>query len=191
MQLDECERLSWGGFERGPVHLIFEFSEDFSAPDSCKRGDPGRTHILRALWVDDAEVGQWLAATYGLPVRFATMGVNETGTAAGTIETWTWAQPGDAASEVRFERAAVAQDTPLTYRQRLFWFTSIATNFMDVEESFLNDDYASPVAQGTLQPPTIYTWTGQTTYAAVVDRVWNVQSTFAISLFNDFVCTEG
>src|SRR5688572_2658031 len=26
IQFNECERLSWGAFERGPVHFVFEFS---------------------------------------------------------------------------------------------------------------------------------------------------------------------
>lgn len=188
VQFSECERLSWGAFERGPVHLVFEFSEDFIAPEECQQGDFGRSHILRALWIDDPEVGAWLAATYGLPVRIATIVVDRVDNAV-TVETWTWAEQGDATSQMHFQYG-VPRSEPSTYVHRLYWFGQDAVSYMDFSETSASDNGASRASAGVLNEPTIYaSWTGLTEYAGVTDRYYDLDTAISIRTFDDFRCT--
>jgi hypothetical protein len=187
LQLYECTRLSWGTFERGPVHLIFELSEDFIAPEACERGDFERESIVRALWIDDAEIGAWLAKTYNFPIRIATVNVERVG-AEATVETWKWAQTQDAQSELHFQ-FSIPRSDPTTTRHRLYWFDQDSVNYMDLSKTFSYDDNAMRASAGVLQQPTIYAnWTGSNEYAGLADRLYGLDAAVSISLFDDFQC---
>lgn len=189
IQFDECQRVSWGAFERGPIRLIFELSEDFTAPGTCEEGDWERAHILRTLWIDDPEVGAWLASTYGLPVRIGLIDIEKTEAPAGTVESWSWAEPSGVPSEIHFQYPPISGDTQLSYRHRLFWFNGPAANYLDFAESFLNDDNASPGAAGVLQAPTFYTSsTGMNAYAGGVDRALDSEISVSVTMFDNSDC---
>lgn len=184
----ECDRVSWGSFERGPVHVLMEFTEDSFAPLTCQQGDFDRYHILRSLWIDDETVASWIKATYGIPALVGDFAVADPG---GLVETWTWSQPGGESSEMTFQDPPPTQNTPLTYIHRAFWFNETGVSYMDIREEYLNDDYSSPAAYGMLRPPMQYaSMTGQTAFSGIVDYTPSADEAFSISRFGDLDCQK-
>ncbi|MFO1535432.1 MAG: hypothetical protein ABR586_07190 [Thermoplasmatota archaeon] len=128
LEMVECDRLSWGPIER-PLHLLFEMYEPFTASKNCTTLDGmdgvGHLFLLNSLWVDDQPSVDYLKGVYDLPVVYGDFNVTTTSQASGEVEseTWSWNQPGQAASQVSYDSAHWADaDNPSSLR--IIWFNA-------------------------------------------------------------------
>jgi hypothetical protein len=86
----ECERLGLGPFERGPVHLVVDSHTRATFPAACYPSDFAVTGLVGTLWVDDDGLARYLAETYGLPARRASVLPESDGTGSAQAHAWTW-----------------------------------------------------------------------------------------------------
>jgi hypothetical protein len=183
----QCDRVSWGPFERGPVFIAQEWRDDFRAPDAC-RGDASELRfLLESIWFSDAELAEHARAAHGMPAHEGIFGV-----AAGAGgEEWTWGPRGETPSSLTFpERANAAGDRTDTLLRRLYWAEGDGVAALDLRYSSSGDSLDHGLAAGFLHPPTLY---GRATpspafVSARAGLVHGVEATGQILHFEDVRC---
>lgn len=184
-----CERISWGPFERGPVHMLWELHSNVDAPDPCYVGEWNSFRVLQALWIDDAEIAAYVNSTYGAVTKVAQFQDMDERTSTSQEVEWTWSVDGQPKSTIRYTQGnSTAYVAPIM--ERILWTSGNSVwmfNFMQ-ERMFTNTQtYLTP---GELHPPMLWSETGATTY--VGRGVAYVSATLSASIlkFSDLACTK-
>lgn len=142
-----CQRIALGPFERGPIHLAFDWHNNARAPAGCG-GEGGASAVLATAWTDDAELAAHLRDRFALPAFVASFSEEATAVAGGGWRTWTWAADG-APSSVGV--LAEGPASPKAGQVVSFWPAGdgVGRLVLNVTES------PSPVlpAQGSMRPP--------------------------------------
>lgn len=91
----ECERVSIGPFERGPVHFFFESHTAYSPPEQCMaQPGPFVATVLHTLWVDDEEIAAYLAQYGDMPVGVMEATLQADDSMGVTQHAWQWSVNG-------------------------------------------------------------------------------------------------
>lgn len=170
-QVNRCERVSIGGFERGPVSFLLETHTAVSPPPACEEFNAGfeDMKVLLGLWVDDPELATFLAQTYSLPVEFAEFSIEVSAQADGQEHKWTWKADGEESSLTAYRPGG--DEGPSTYLNRFVWHNGTGVSFMDLKGVDVITAAPSPAA-GVLAPPMKYAQGTSRPYAGIAS-VWN------------------
>lgn len=155
-QVFECERLSWDGFERGPVWFMLERHGDFVAPDSCGRGDFTIAGILQSVWFSDPDLVAHAVASYNLPAARADFSSSIDVAVAVVQQTWTFGLPGRTAATVTqpwVEDNFIGHGTTIF---RSFWVDGEGVGLLDITQDENTPQAGPDNAWGRLEAPLLY-----------------------------------
>lgn len=192
LRLFECQKISWGPFERGPVTMLAEIHGSLNAPQSCLEDHPHDAVAYRwlaSLWFSDADIANWVAATYGAPVYYGEFETAHEMNPALETHTWSWGLPNQERSYVTMRDVAVSDNHPGPFTEWWFWFNGQGISSMDSVMLSMSDDTSAPLVDGHMAPPMMFAnATGQSGYAAVAD--WFPEKDFdgVIQRFGDLEC---
>lgn len=131
----ECDRVSWGTFERGPVQMIVEMGGSFQNPPNCNGEAASLLRNMASWWFSDADVAAYARTVYGANAYATNFTVTRLEQAGAVDQTWEWGEPG-ARSNVRLIDADAPSD-PTSHVTRIFWFVGAGVYAMDWTEEWL------------------------------------------------------
>lgn len=171
VSLNECQRVSIGRFERGPVRVLVETRRAVSPPAACLDFSPdyGTMKVLISLWVDDPDLANYLATTYHLPVRIGQFSLEVTDQGGNEVQQWTWSNGSNPASQATAAHVGPADPAPSVARH--VWHNGTAVSFLDLTYGYSLPDAPVPLAQGTLAPPMRLAERGVSAFTAATS-VW-------------------
>lgn len=190
IQAYQCNRISLGAFERGPIHLMFEDHGNADFPPKCKENAPEFPvfGIVTHIWIDDAEVAAYLRTEYGAPVLLGQF--NETSQDAGTLtlRTWTWAVEGGQPSKITVPDDKENQEL-IGLFSRLFWANGTA-GLVQLDLPPKDHGPAQPFpAYGTMQPPTEFAEDRAGVFAEATAKWYPERSAAGtFTLYSDLKC---
>lgn len=182
----QCNRVSIGSFERGPIYYAMEWHNNAIAPQNCQPGAYTRMRVLVGLWISDQEVASYLNATMGMPSQYAQFeSQNQTGTG---VTDWTFGPPGMTPSEFKVQDLPQQNSGIAGDQYRLVWPNNLGgVSYLDWIERFANDNIANPGIVGNWRAPLLYTNLGVDAFASTVDLdTGDGSGTF--SQFQDLKC---
>ena len=160
VEVYECQRVSWGPFERGPVHFLFELHGELDPPEKCTEGDPNFIRAFTSFWTDDASLGQYLDDVYDLPVIVG----NFTETVTSNPETreihWVWNTNGSQPSEVSVHTVGEEKQSWGGNLVRMYWFNATHLSYMDIDDDVRGYKVSSILSPGTMSEPMVFSRTG-------------------------------
>lgn len=191
LHLFDCERVSWGTFER-PATMLFEVHNKFDPPSSCD-SDTQLLSMLNSVWISDPGLSRFLATTYGLPALHGVFShTSETGSPP-YADIWTWAGAGTAASDVTVHYLGDALNE-VVFQERHFWSNGKGISFMNLNvTSQAHQETAivtSPnrLVTGTMNEPMLNAQAG-TDYRSVNGHLLtNEDGSGELKEFGDFEC---
>lgn len=185
----ECDRVSWGPYERGPIRMIWEKHNNFQPPSTCQEGAWDLYEALASLWVSDQDLARYLNATYGMTTHYTE--ITSTTTSNGVLlhMNWTWALPGQTSSSLSVNDAQEFVG-PAPEIIRIAWSSDSRLFVLDYAET---DQLSAPLtdlAFGVLQPPMLYTKAGTRQYAGDATMSQAIQVSASIQGFSDYLCKQ-
>lgn len=188
----ECNRISWGPFERGPIRLLFELHDRLNPPGNCTNHDGTdgfiSLWILNSLWIDDEELANYLKVTYDLPTIFAQMSVKDDLQSGIGTQVWSWNEPGKPSSQVTYYVANSVNATDVPYTDRMYWYNETTLSYVNLR-IVANVDQVNPgITPGTMQPPMLYTYNGMTSYIGTGQKFDSMELSANLKRYGDFKC---
>lgn len=111
-----CEHVSFGSFERGPVQLVLESHNQFSAPTNCREGAYTYLNVLSRIVWSDAEIAAVMEERLGIPTSVGDITHMIDGPEVVSTQTLAWTI-GQGKSEIHFGRFQNdASETKRIYR---------------------------------------------------------------------------
>lgn len=148
-----CARVSVAHFERGPVLLVLEDSNNIDPPPACHDG--AETSIYSALLsigIDDAELVDYLRSTYGMPAYLIEGTSSDMPLGGATIHTNEWGPPGTTPSSIQNVGIDMTQQSDVR-PYRYFWANGDTVASLDVVYESQVSFAGSKPALGTFAPP--------------------------------------
>lgn len=136
VQLTQCQRISVGPFERGPVNVLLELHDKIAPPEACLDfggQDYSDVQVLRKIWVDDPEIVSYLTASAGMPALYGEFTFAPSPTGGTGVFTWDWGVPGQAHSTLAYSRVDTVPGGSAS-TARIFWHNGQAAFLMDLHE---------------------------------------------------------
>lgn len=184
----ECERVSVGPFERGPVHIIWDGHNNADFPADCLLNETGflREYVLNVFLLDDAELATYLQQTYGLPAIYSKIQVDAPSSQAPRQLAWSW-QSGQQTSEIHLiDDGSSSASTP---GERMFWQRGTGIGRMDFLHHKFSPDTANRPGYGTLYPPMLQSDNPGGQFAGTVDYI-TTDAQAVVSLYRDPLCKQ-
>ena len=186
----ECNEVSWGPFQRGPIRFIWETHTNLNAPENCRTGEYTHVAALHALWVDDAELATYLNDTYGMPTRYATIAAHDNRTGGIQRAQWRWGIQGNPESSIQFSQAIVTPG-PVDHSDRLVWFQGDTTLWvLTLNQTLTYSNGQTALTPGTLRPPTLYASSGSEDYVGRGSADLGAILSASIAKFGDSACAQ-
>lgn len=189
----QCERVSWGSFERGPVFTMMERHNDFEAPEKC-REDAGQLRVIvQSIWFSDPDLVEFARTRFGMPAFLGEFGFNFSTTASAQMSIWTWKLPGGNVSEMSFPSRddALLNTAEPVWRQ--YWIDGEGVSYMDLNEHFQTPEPAPGAAYGRLPSPMLWGQSMPEDSFFTPDRAdQKLEASYSasISRFGDLECNE-
>jgi hypothetical protein len=168
---------------------LWESHDGFAAPPECqKSGHYTFRRMITAMWLDDAEVAQYLHDKYG--IQTFVMNITPTVSATPPILEWTWTTPGYADGKIQ------AVNLPLPSQEldedfRIYWYNETVLGYMEWHRESRNDIEGTPIS-ATLPPPFLYGEvmpdSNLTTPYAGLELDHDVSAT--LKMFKDWECKQ-
>ncbi len=187
--LVECERLSWGPFERGPIRMVWELHDRFRAPAKCSEGNYTLMWVLASMWFDDKDVAKYVGETYGAPTQYSPIDVRYANASIRHEATWTWGLEGHPASSLAFAQF----DSPpngVRIVDEIAWAHNTTVTLLTLDTISHNVQGQQVLAPGEMHYPMLYAQTGQTDYLGTADYWDSVELSATIRQFGDLQCEQ-
>jgi len=190
LELLDCQKVSWGPFERGPVQLIAEFHNKGDVPEKCNEDRPTFIYNLERLLISDAELARYARESYGIVVDAATIHLEATPLAGNTtLFQWTWNVTGGPVSKLSLAESSPVT-TPNAWGERWVWINGSGLGMLDVSESF-RVAVDGQLGIGELHMPMLYAQAIPTgTYAGLAGQTFGLQATSKHYRFGDQRCEQ-
>jgi hypothetical protein len=187
-----CERINFGQFERGPITILTEVHDNYSAAGECMNGAFDSAWVLSQFWLDDQEIVSSLQAL-GMPAAVARFDW-EIEEVVGGLEKWqiTFSSDANAESELSVTEFGGNQSHFATV-DRMFWENSAGgISLMDFgTDRSRNGENPVPIVQGKFESPFLFArFLGNPLVSArgQIDQTETI--TAPIQTFEDFLCEE-
>jgi hypothetical protein len=190
-----CERISWGAFERGPVHMLLELGTNFEVPPTCIGERATLSRDMSSWWFSDPDVAEFVREVYGANAFATNFTIAKETTGEVVDESWAWGLPGKPSSHVRFPGISGPTDSA-SHVTRVFWFVDNGTYAMDFSQEWqmeppVNHGSAFRPAAGRLEEPMLYATAGdQNDFAGRSERYLGMEIAADFFRFGDYQCTE-
>lgn len=188
MQAWECDRISWGHFER-PLLIFFESHDNFNSPPDCDYDlkDMMVHEVLNTIWVNDTEFAKYLNEAYGLPVIYSDMTMERVSLPLGNEYTFRWGI-GNLDSWIS-TTDDLGQSQSIPYIQRFFWYNETTLGALDFSQNLYRDMTSDNIATGNMYEPMLMSKFSES-YASVGQ--WNEPASAlgTIKLFGDLECKK-
>jgi hypothetical protein len=186
-----CQRVSVGPFERGPVQMVLEMHTNVSFPAACLEGaDPFVIPaVLQSIWVNDAEIAGYLRQEYGMPTFFADIQQEDTSLQAVNAHEVSWGEPGQPASVLTtVDDAEDRTGDSLPYR--LAWPVGSAVWLLDYVPSLDDPFLFQRVTAGKFEQPMLLAGVDGGQYAG--NGAWydRFEATARVLAFADGRCAQ-
>ena len=191
VMVNQCARVSVGPYERGPASFVVEMDNAVLPPPACERFNAGYddVHVLYSLWVDDAEVANYLKTTFNMPVRLGTITPDVKDSGNGQLQTWTWQESGSDTSTLAGLRPGGPEGNA-TFLDRIAWKVGAGVSFLDLRRNTILPYVPGATAEGVLAPPMRYAQHGSEPFAGLAS-VWSESDHFGpIYRFGDTQCEQ-
>ncbi|MEA3189647.1 MAG: hypothetical protein QOD77_229 [Thermoplasmata archaeon] len=184
----QCERVSWGPYER-PMTMVMESHTNLDPPEACRVGGWDTFQALASWWVSDRELADFMRTTYGIPVHHGAIDfLNETGQATSTF-TATWNETGTEPSSMKASQVNQAEGHSLA-ALRFFWDWGNGTAMLDLQQDKQYSIAPTYVVQATMNPPMLLSSLGLPRMVARGAAVPHATLTGDLVLFGDRTCEE-
>jgi hypothetical protein len=182
----ECERISVGPFERGPIHIIWDGHDNADFPADCILNETGFQveSVLNVFLVDDPELASYFRQTYELPATYSAIQVDASASVTPRQLTWRW-QSGQQTSEIHLVDDGTST-SPDNTGDRIYWQRGNGIGRMD----FIQDAFSPDIGRlgyGTLYPPMLQSDTPQGEFAGIVDYI-TTTGPAVVRLYSDLLC---
>lgn len=157
----ECARISAFPLERGPVRVLFEGHQNFTAPATCQDSTTPRLIILSNVITDSPDLAKHLNSNFGMPSSVAEIKITDNEDEVIHVREWSWT----VAANTSTIEVSIAKGEPgeFPYLNRWVWFNTTTLWWMDLNEQ--DEFYAfTGLAKGNLRSPMIWASTGTTHY---------------------------
>ncbi len=185
----DCERFSWGGFERGPFQMVRENHSHFTAPGKCREGDYDEPYVLSKLLVSDAEVAQELSAHWGIPVGVVVAsheGPSGFGSNAYDVK---WKGPeGVHADLTHYVDGPGPNRLARTDRYYALGEDGVASIDWTREYTLASAHEEWPMINGTIGPGTLYHKMLGEQYLALGGVMFDVNISATVTIYEDLEC---
>ena len=184
----ECQRISAGPFERGPIHIIWDGHSDADFPADCllnETGSPIET-VLNVFMIDDPELAAYFQQTYDLPAIYSAVQFDAPNSAAPRLLTWRW-QTGRQTSE--FHLVDDGTSSPDPTGDRMFWQRGDGIGQMDFLQEQFSPEYGNRFGYGTAYAPMLQSDNPQGQFAGTADNIQSDGPT-VVSLYSDLLCKQ-
>ena len=183
----QCNRVSVGNFEGGPVSLVFELHSNFTAPDDCEAGSYSSLRVVHQVLTNRERLAEQLRV-FGMNANFAEIAVSGTNSTP-LVHNWVWTdtRAADSTFTVRSIDNSTRPATPSV--DRLVWWN--ATTLSIAEASAQSDIPNLTVAfgSGTWGAGMLIAHSGNNYYNFVnVYRDTDVTTT--LQTYGDFQCAK-
>lgn len=151
----ECQKISIGPFERGPIDFLMEVHGNRDPPESCRSGATyTSSEVIVQVWINDVELVSYFEETLGMPARFGEINLVRESAGPLVIHTWMLKTPdGEDVSTLQFVTNEAADSySPSVYRR--FWETpDRAIGYLDFSSDVRISSSDPPIVTGTLEQP--------------------------------------
>ncbi len=190
----ECDRVLWGGFERGPVQMLVEMGGSFQNPEACGGEHATLLRNLASWWFSDPQVADYAAAAYGVHAIATNFTIERQGQGGVVDQTWKWGLAG-ARSSARLADVD-ASGSMTTHVTRIFWFVGDGVYAMDLRQDWLfptgstQGSAARPVT-GRLEDPMLYSSSSDLNdFVGRADRYEGLELSAGFVRFKDLACEQ-
>lgn len=191
-----CERVHWGEFERGPIHVILEYHNRLDTPESCYPDMDDvqtalRFKMLNSIWINDTELVDYARQHFEMPAYYSEIEQSSEDTPLGALRGMTWGLEGEGQTEVEIlDYAHANYGSGTRFQERAFWFNDTGVSYMD-RDFIINGPQAENVryGRGVFAPPMLLAeWPAEHRF---LDE-WHGGGSAEIELgrFLDFFCLE-
>ncbi|HUR26393.1 MAG TPA: hypothetical protein VM327_10315 [Candidatus Thermoplasmatota archaeon] len=149
----QCQRVSWGAFERGPVQMLFESHTNGASPPKCQIQATGAEFFLNSWWISDPGLAKYGREMYGAPTYYAPINFTSSSTGPVVQHAASWGLPGKGDSHfdvVEGQDYHPAGPSPLL---RYFWFEESVVHLMDQHTIQSLPQSAGELVTGKMYPP--------------------------------------
>lgn len=151
MQAWECSRVNIGPFERGPIHMVMEYTDNFSAPENCTLADyTVVAWSLLAWYVNDPEIVSYLSQL-GIPAFQITANRNDVELGQGASHEWRWDAGSGESRVTTYDAGGTAPTSRLP--ERFFWANGTAVSAFEILYAGLDTFLGAQLSEGTLSDP--------------------------------------
>jgi len=190
----ECDRVSWGTFERGPIQMLVEMGGDFQNPESCSGENATLLRNMASWWFSDADLAAFASQAYGVNAYATMFSIDRTEQDGFVDQTWSWGDVG-ARSNARLVDADTASG-PTTHVTRIFWFVGEGVYAMDWSEEWqfpigsMQGLEFRPVT-GRLEDPMLFSSTSDfNDFVGQADRYEGMNVAASFYRFGDLSCEQ-
>ena len=186
-ELFQCERISWGTFERGPTYMMIEYSDIFP-PQDC-RGPGNFFSQILSIWFDDPEIAAFVNQTYGLVTHAGNFTETATANGAGKEMQWQW-QTGDfPPSKVRVYTLTDEMSEKGGNIVRFYDINKTRILALDIRFDLVGHVFTSLLSPGTMSEPMLFARTGLP-YLGRADVITGGDMEGKIHFYEDVQCEE-
>lgn len=189
-----CDRVSWGQFERGPIHMLVEMGGSYENPVKCGGENATLMRDMASWWFSDSDVAAYAASAYGVDSHSTEFVVTRQEQAGAVDQTWEWGEPG-ARSHARLVDAA-SPAAPTTHITRIFWFVGDGVYAMDWTQEWqfptgsIQGSGFRPVT-GRLEDPMLYaTASDFNDFVGRSERYEGMSLSANFVRFGDYACEQ-
>ncbi len=156
LELYQCERFAWNGFERGPVVLLLEGETILESVPQCTTPNTNSELLVHQAFANDLQLVDALRTDLGLNIRLAAFDWHSGNGGVANPEAIEWSVDGGGASRV--DLAYLARPGPAEHqlRPRYLWFNETSMTAWDLELTYLAPEVPVTAGVGRFSAP--MTW---------------------------------
>lgn len=185
----ECNRVSIGPYERGPVRIVWDAHDHADIPAKCLEGRPplSLAPILNAVLANDQQIADHLRNEYGLPVEYAEINATAQPTGPMNERSWTWG-PGSTPSELTFVDDGTS--APFDFNERFLWQRRNGIGVLDMTYERTGPELTDREGYGVMQTPMLLANSTTQLFAGPINYFPTLSGEGAFHLFSDLMCEQ-
>ena len=185
VELLDCNRVSWGSFER-PIRFYIESHDKADVPPNCPTSN---TLILQSIWTDDEEFNAFLVREYKIPTRLAEFQISFDNTTEPMSTTWVWGPHGSKQSELTVYMAqGPSQSPPLNSDVRFVWDNGSGVTYSWFNETLVLPKDVNQASNGTLRAPTLHASTGIEQWTGTANTILGDEVAGKLTEYRNYSC---
>lgn len=189
MMFYECNRMSWGGYERGPVRMMWETHSNFGVQPKCDNEDRTTIDVLSALFIDDLHLARFAQDELHIRTQAADFTMVKTETAGLTTTAVSWTVGGNVSRLEHRDHPGLGSGD-YVHAQRMLWVHGNTTYALQLDKVRHFGNGNTMAIHGNVEAPALYAKSGTTTYASFGNPVHAMEVTATLDRYGDWRCEQ-